>query len=182
MAIAQTLYRRAQAAPHLVLLLASSATLGMAYVFQYGFGLAPCALCYTQRYPYMVVIALAALATLLAGRTNRWLLPACGLALLAGAGIAGFHVGVEQKWWPGPAACSALDLTGDIDAALDQIMAAPVVRCDDVAWSLFGISMAGYNGLISLALAAFAAVSWRQSGRTSAREPRIADKDAEPAR
>ena len=72
------------------------------------------------------------------------------------AGIAGYHVGVEQRWWEGLQTCSSLvDVTDNLNAALDAIMNAPVIRCDEIAWSLFGISMAGYNMVAALGLSIF---------------------------
>ena len=138
-----------------LILAASVATLGGAFLFQYVGGLAPCVLCIYQRYPYGVTIALSAAVLFLAdGRARSALLLLCGVAFLAGAGIGVFHVGVEQHWWEGTAACTGgSGPAGSLEALRAQIMAAPVVRCDQVAWSLFGISMAGYNVLISLALA-----------------------------
>ena len=76
------------------------------------------------------------------------------VVILAGAATAGYHVGVEQKWWEGPSSCTSSGLNElDINALKDAIMSAPVIRCDDVAWSLFGISMAGYNLLLALGAA-----------------------------
>lgn len=140
-----------------LILAASVATLGGAFLFQYVGGLAPCVLCIYQRYPYGVTIALSAAALFLAdGRARSIALLLCGVAFLAGAGIGVFHVGVEQHWWEGTAACTGgSGAAGSLEALRAQIMAAPVVRCDQVAWSLFGISMAGYNVLISSALALF---------------------------
>jgi disulfide bond formation protein DsbB len=90
----------------------------------------------------------------------RGLVGLCGLLFLIGAGIAAFHVGVEQHWWAGTAECGG-QASGarTVEQLQAMIEAAPVVRCDVVAWSLFGISMAGYNVMLSLALAAFAFVS-----------------------
>jgi disulfide bond formation protein DsbB len=144
-----------------LLLLASAAILGGAFAFQYLDGLAPCILCWWQRYAHMAAIALAVLAVAASARgssTAGWILVALtGLALLAGAGIAGFHVGVEQHWWAGTAECgSNVGGAGGIDELRARLLAQPIVRCDEIAWSLFGISMAGYNFLLSLALAAFA--------------------------
>lgn len=135
----------------------SLAALCVAWLAQYGFGLAPCHLCLLQRDAYWAAIALSVLAIVLGPRSpyRRWAVALIGLAFIAGAAIAFFHVGVEQKWWEGDAACigAMSGLTGaDLEAA---IMNAPVTRCDDVAFEVFGISMAGYNGLLSLALAAF---------------------------
>lgn len=133
------------------------AALCVAWLAQYGFGLAPCHLCLLQRDAYWGAIVLSVIAIVLGSRSpvRRWAVLLIGLAFLVGAAIAFFHVGVEQKWWEGDASCvgAMSGLTGaDLEAA---IMNAPVTRCDDVAFQLFGISMAGYNGLLSLALAAF---------------------------
>ncbi|MEO0402701.1 MAG: disulfide bond formation protein B, partial [Pseudomonadota bacterium] len=76
------------------------------------------------------------------------------LAALATAGVGGYHVGVEQGWWQGPTSCSSAPVGSvDADALFDQIMSAPLVRCDDIAWQLAGISMAGWNMILSLGLA-----------------------------
>lgn len=144
-----------------LLLVASAAILGGAFAFQYVGGLQPCILCWWQRYAHMATIALAAIAVAASGRGSTrtgWLLVTLtGLALLTGAGIAAFHVGVEQHWWAGTAECgSTLGGASGIDELRARLLAQPIVRCDDIAWSLFGISMAGYNFLLSLALAAFA--------------------------
>lgn len=135
----------------------SLAALCVAWLAQYGFGLAPCHLCYLQRDAYWAAIALSVLAIVLGPRSpyRRWAVTLIGLAFLAGAGLALYHVGVEQKWWVGSEACigGIAGLSGaDLEAA---IMNAPVTRCDEAAFELFGISMAGYNVLLSLALAAF---------------------------
>ena len=134
------------------------AALCIAWIAQYGFGLAPCELCYWQRYGYWAAIALGIVAILQPARTARrnialWLL---ALAFLATAGIALFHVGVEQKWWQGLATCTGQITAGMTPEELQQaIQNAPIVRCDEPAWTMFGISMAGYNILYALALAAF---------------------------
>ena len=154
----------------LVVVVASIAILATAFAFQYIGGLAPCELCILQRWPYVATIALGLLA-LWAARSGqagmaRGLVALAGLVFLIGAGIAAYHVGVEQKWWQGPSTCTGLGLGGSIDDILKRIENAPVVRCDEIVWSLFGISMAGYNFLLSLALAGFCALSAR-SGKTA---------------
>jgi len=149
--------------PALALALASAGVLAAAFVFQYGFGYQPCVLCIWQRWPYACVLALSALLLLL-GRRHRigWaLLAASGVALLVNSGIAFYHVGVEGHWWTGTPGCGVTGSALTIEDLRAQVMRAPVVRCDEVQWSLFGISMAGYNVVISLALAAFAFVSAR---------------------
>ncbi|HEY4136743.1 MAG TPA: disulfide bond formation protein B [Alphaproteobacteria bacterium] len=142
----------------LALLLASIAILGGAFAFQFIGGLHPCALCLWQRYPYAAIIGLAGIGAGLsrAGvkRSHLALLMGlCALAFFVDAAIAGFHVGVEQKWWEGLPTCSGT--TGgaaSTDELLNKLLAAPVIRCDEIAWSMFGISMAGYNFILALAL------------------------------
>jgi len=138
--------------------LGSIAVLGTALASQYIGGLRPCELCYWQRYPYWATIALGVAGVALARRSARLaaaLAALAGLVFLAGAGIAFFHVGVEHHWWAGTSACGASG--GPITSLEDlrrQLEAAPIVRCDEPAWTMLGISMAGYNRLVSLALAA----------------------------
>lgn len=135
----------------------SLAALCAAWLAQYGFGLAPCHLCLWQRGAYWAAIAvsIAAIAVGARSKFRRALVALIGLVFLVGAGIALFHVGVEQQWWQGSEACvgGTAGLTGaDLEAA---IMNAPVTRCDEIAFELFGISMAGYNFMLYLVLAAF---------------------------
>jgi disulfide bond formation protein DsbB len=139
--------------------------LAIAWLAEYGFGLRPCYLCYLQRDAYWATIVLALLSFPFAARARlgALLLFLAGLAAFAGAGVALYHVGIERAWWAGSEACIGADLTGmsaeDFAAA---ILDAPLTRCDEPAWSLFGISMAGYNVLYAVALAAFAAWgAWR---------------------
>lgn len=135
------------------LMAASAVALGSAYAFEFIGGLQPCALCLYQRIPWWAALGLGALSLRLhatKGVRNIavWLGAA---AVLAGAGIAGYHTGVEYKWWAGPTTCSGVGGAAQtLDALRAQIMSAPVVRCDEIPWSLFGISMAGYNFLLSL--------------------------------
>ena len=147
-----------RAAPALIVLICL-AILGTALASQYWGGLQPCILCYYQRYAYAAAMALGALAFVLAGLfgLRRLLIAASGLAFLAGAGIAAFHVGVEQKWWKGTEACHSPTFPEDATPAeMREIMLnQPFVACDEIAWELFGISMAGYNVLVSLALGGF---------------------------
>lgn len=131
--------------------------LGAAYGFQFA-GYPPCELCWWQRYPYMVAIPLGLLMAFLRteGEPRAHLLMA--LPFLATSGIAVFHAGVEYGFWEGLDSCSsAVDLSGSVEDALAAIMDAAVVKCNEVSWSLFGISMAGYNAMIGLALAGFVA-------------------------
>ncbi|HEU0071783.1 MAG TPA: disulfide bond formation protein B [Alphaproteobacteria bacterium] len=140
------------------LLAASVLILGGAFAFQFIGGLHPCALCLWQRYPYAVIIGLAGIGAGLArAGVQRHhlaiLMGLCALAFMIDAGIAGFHVGVEQKWWEGLSTCSGtVSGAASLDDLRDRLLAAPVIRCDEIAWSMFGISMAGYNFLMALAL------------------------------
>lgn len=140
----------------------SLALLCGAWIFQYGLGYAPCIMCYWQRYAHMAVIAVA-IAVILARAAfgtgkglPTWLGPVLLIILLLGsAALGAFHVGVEFGWWEGPKACAAGGIgdLGPIDpndplAFLDQPIGP--VACSDVAWSFLGISMAGWNALLSL--------------------------------
>jgi len=121
--------------------------LGGAYVSQYVFGLYPCEMCWWQRYPHFLALALALLAFVAPPR--RLWIGLAALAILASGLIGGFHAGVEYGWWEGLTACSTVDL-GDGDP-LEAIMNAPLVRCDTAPWTLAGVSLAGFNFLISTA-------------------------------
>lgn len=156
------------------MLAASVLILGAAFAFQVIGGLRPCELCLWQRYPYAIVIGLAGIGIGLARagverRPLALLLALCGVTILIGAGIAAFHVGVEQKWWTGSSACvGQLTGIGTIEDLRERLLAAPVVRCDEAAWSLFGISMAGYNFLVSLALGGGSLyAAWRLAKRAA---------------
>ena len=147
----------------LILLLASTAILGAALASQYIGGLQPCRLCVYQRLPYVAVILIATAALFLPTGPRAVALALAGMALLTGTGIAIFHVGVEQHWWQGTAECGSLDPGGaSLEDLRAQILAAPTVRCDEVAWSLLGISMAGYNALVSLGLGIVSLIAARR--------------------
>jgi disulfide bond formation protein DsbB len=157
----------------LMVFASSAAILLGAFAFQYIGGLQPCILCWWQRYPYMATIVLALFAVAVAPtrpKLARVVLGLSAVAFLVGAGIAAFHVGVEQHWWAGTAECGAnFGPAGSVEELRRRLLAQNVVRCDDIAWSLFGISMAGYNFLLSLALAVFAVQAVRSDARLIAR-------------
>jgi disulfide bond formation protein DsbB len=148
-----------------------AATILGAWFFQYGLGINPCPLCLEQRYAYYFAVPLAAMVALgeHAGASRKVLtgaLIAIAAGMLWNAGLGVYHSGVEWKWWPGPQECSGA--LGDLGAAgglADALKSMRVVRCDEAAWRFLGLSLAGYNALISLALAAIAAravvVEWR---------------------
>ncbi|MEM6902921.1 MAG: disulfide bond formation protein B [Pseudomonadota bacterium] len=149
-------------------LLVSTFMLGFAFVSQYAFGLQPCELCVVQRWPWVAVIVLAigAIASAQHKFAQALMLLAMGVALLANSAIAGFHVGVEQGWWAGLATCSpSLPTSGSIEALRAHLLSAPTISCGEVVWSLFGISMAGYNMLISFGFgAAMITKAWHVQG------------------
>jgi disulfide bond formation protein DsbB len=138
---------------------ASLSMLGAAHAFETFGNMPPCALCLHQREAYWAAAGVAVLAAL-ARTFRRDVLGTRAFALLlacafgAGAMVAAFHVGVEYKWWPGLAECAgggAYRASGDLLGVLSKTMDVPA--CDKVAWSLLGVSMAGWNMLISLGLA-----------------------------
>lgn len=141
--------------------------LAAAFMFQYGLHLAPCELCIAQRWPHGVAIVLGLAALAARGRVRSVLVALGGIALLTTAAIAAYHVGVEHHWWAGPEACtSSLGANLSLDALKAQLLATPVVRCDTIVWSLFGITMAGYNFLLSTA-AGLAALVLALTGRAA---------------
>lgn len=117
-----------------------------AYFSQYVGGLYPCEMCWLQRYAHFAALPFALLGLVVPPK-RTWVALAA-VAILASGLIGAYHAGEEYGWWQGLAACSAPDLGagGDPMAAL---MNAPLIRCDEVQWSLFGISLAGFNFLIS---------------------------------
>ncbi|WP_447760843.1 disulfide bond formation protein B [Sphingopyxis panaciterrae] len=127
---------------------------GGALVSQYGFGLHPCEMCYWQRWPHQAAMLFAALALLLrrndAAMRALTILAAMAIAISGAIGI--FHAGVEYGWWEGLTTCST---TQSGPVSLDDIMSAPIVRCDVAQWTLGGISLAGFNAIFSLVGAAF---------------------------
>jgi len=115
--------------------------------------MAPCKLCYWQRYPHLAAIAIGVVALALKTRALAWL---GALAALATAGVGLYHTGVERQWWQGPTSCTSGSVDGmSAQELLNQILAAPLVRCDEVAWQMFGLSMASWNMVISLVLVGF---------------------------
>jgi len=154
-------------------------TIAGAWIFQYGFGFAPCPLCLQQRWPYYIAIPLSLVVAFGAwrGLPPRWLrggLVLVALIMLAGAALGAYHAGVEWKWWPGPQGCAQAGSPagGSASDLLRRMQTAQVVACDEAAWRdpVLGQSLAGWNVLISLALAGIAAagaLSRRASPRRS---------------
>jgi disulfide bond formation protein DsbB len=143
--------------------LIAAATIAGAWFFQLVLDIVPCPMCLEQRWAYYAIIPFAMLIAIAAkaGAPRGVLL--AGLALIALAALCnavygGYHAGVEWKFWPGPSSCTGPGLNlGGGGSLLDQLDKVKVVPCDVVQWRFLGISLAGYNALISLLMAALAA-------------------------
>jgi disulfide bond formation protein DsbB len=131
-----------------------AATLGGAWFFQYVLGIQPCPMCLEQRYAYYLVIVLGAVLAFAAPRLPRGLVIAAlvvlALAAFGNAIFGAFHAGVEWGFWQGPATCSGpVQDLGSAGSLLQRLDTVRVVRCDEVQWRFLGLSLAGYNFLIS---------------------------------
>src|SRR5262249_6066607 len=140
----------------------AAATLAGAWFFQLVLDIKPCPLCLEQRYAYYLALPLAALIAFFAARgVSRHVLMAgfviLMVAALGNAWLGGYHAGGEWQFWAGPTDCSGpLVDFGKAGGLLEQLDKVKVVRCDEVQWRFLGLSLAGYNVLISLAMAAIA--------------------------
>jgi disulfide bond formation protein DsbB len=128
-------------------LLVPAAALAGAFGSQYLGGLVPCEMCWWQRYAHMAALALALLALIAPGRVLVWL---AALAIAVSGAIGVYHAGVELHYFKGFTQCTSTITAGSTDDFLKAIMSAPLVRCDDIQWSFLGISMAGWNAILSL--------------------------------
>jgi len=131
-----------------------------AYVSEYGFGLYPCEMCWWQRWPHFAAIALGFLSTLIQPRT-AWLALAA-LAIFVSGAIGAFHAGVEYGWWEGVTSCATID-TGGGDP-LAAVLATPLIRCDQAPFTFLGLSLAGWNAVISISAALAICVLLTRSG------------------
>lgn len=136
----------------LIAALGSALMLAAAFGFQYIGDLPPCKMCIWQRWPHGVAVGIGLIGALF---YHRIIALAGAIAALTTGVIGVYHAGVEQKWWEGPSTCTAQPL-GELSAkeALLKILEAPVTRCDEIPWELFGLSMAGWNAVVSFGLAA----------------------------
>ncbi|MGU3494608.1 disulfide bond formation protein B [Xanthobacteraceae bacterium A53D] len=143
----------------LLVALGSAFALASAWYFQLVVGLAPCPLCLDQRLPYYAALPIGLLLAAFGAsrpgllRAGLWLL---AVLMLVDAGIAIFHAGVEWQFWPGPTACAGGGAPPVVTDIMSALKTTRVPRCDEAAWRLFGISMAGWNALIALGLTAVA--------------------------
>lgn len=142
--------------------------LGTAFTAQFAYGLDPCILCVYQRVPYLLLAIVGVYGLGQAGKG-----PTHGIALLAallfavGAGIAFFHVGVEQGWWPSGLPCAGgLDPAQSSQDFLASLQKKPTKSCSDIDWALFGVSMATYNAGVSAVMAVFCLIAWPRVKRS----------------
>jgi disulfide bond formation protein DsbB len=155
----------------LAIMAIATATLAGAWFFQLVLDIRPCPLCLEQRYAYYLAIPLGALMALAAARDAPRAVLVTGLAILAAAtlgnaGLGTYHAGVEWGFWKGPTECTGpVGNLGSAGNLLDRLDAVKVVRCDEVQWKFLGLSLAGYNVLISLSMAAIAAWGIARSAR-----------------
>ena len=137
----------------LLALLVPAALLAGAWCFQLIGGLYPCEMCHWQRWPHYGAVAFAVLSFVVGGPRTKATLVAGAAALVAISGLIGvFHAGVEYHWWEGITRCTqTFDAAGlSTDQMLKDLMTAPIIRCDAAQWTLFGVSLAGWNALLSL--------------------------------
>jgi disulfide bond formation protein DsbB len=150
----------------------SAAMLATAHAFQRFGGYDPCALCLRQREVYWGALTIGGVGLVLAKmrRAPLWLVSLLlGAVFVAGAVVSGYHAGAEWKWWPGPSTCAGL-ATGaiqasDLAAILDGTTRIRPPACDEASWRMLGLSMAGWNFLVSAGLAA---LSFLAAGREKA--------------
>ena len=162
--------RKARVAAGLIAL-AAAATIAGALVFEHVFGLSPCPLCLRQRVPYYTAIPLALVTVLVPDpKWTRLGLGILALVFLVSAGLGVHHAGVEWGWWPGPNDCAGAPAPapGGMGDVLNRLQTTRVVSCTEAAWRFLGLSLAGWNVLISLALAGLAVMaSWSGLTRPS---------------
>lgn len=155
----------------LIVFVAGAAVLAGAWGLQIVFLNRPCSICLIERWPYYAIIAVGVLAKLRApwGRKripSRWLLAGCGVIMVIGASLGTYHAGLEWGWWSEPAIC--LSTGGPSNHVLPDLSTAPIMACDRAPWRFLGLSLAGYNTIISLSLAVVAfwgALPHRRRGR-----------------
>jgi disulfide bond formation protein DsbB len=135
-------------------LAASVAVLGAALLSQYWGGLAACELCVLQRWPWVAAIVISLVAIIVASRSSlRWVALTLASVFAVGSALAFYHVGVERHWFAGPSACTGAATAAEtVEALKARILGQMPVRCDEPAWSLWGISLAGWNLLASLVM------------------------------
>ncbi len=135
--------------PRILALAIPAALLGGAWIAQLGFNLAPCEMCHWQRWPHYAALAPALAAFIAPARLHRPLILLAALLIAISGAIGFFHAGVEYDWWDGITSCTA-----PIATSLEDLLNAPIIRCDSAPWTLAGVSLAGFNAIFSLGGAA----------------------------
>lgn len=150
-----------------LVLTASAVILGAALLSQYWGGLSPCELCLLQRWPWGVAIVISFVATMAGSRSALpWVALLLAAVFAVSAAFASYHIGVERHWFAGPSACSGAATAADtVEALKAQILRQQPVRCDEVPWSLWGISLAGWNLLASVVMLGCCLVTYAQTHR-----------------
>jgi disulfide bond formation protein DsbB len=143
-------------------LAASAIVLGTALLSQYWGGLAPCELCLMQRWPWAAAIVISLVVVLVGERAGlAWVALLFGLVFAISIVLAFYHVGVEQHWFAGPTACTASEGGAmNVEQMKQQILGTAPVLCDRPAWTLFGVSLAGWNLLASLIMTGCCLAAW----------------------
>lgn len=142
-----------------VALLAAAATILAALAFEHIGGYAPCPLCLEQRYAYYAGVPLLFVALVLLSSGQRRpaavLFVLVALAFLANTGLGAYQAGAEWRFWPGPSSCTGTqELTKSAGGLLDALATTSVIRCDEAAWRFLGVSLAGWNAVVSLFISA----------------------------
>lgn len=157
------------------ILAGATATIGAALVFEHGFGYLPCKLCLQQRWPYYIGIPIAAVVGIAAGRGHaaRAGFAVLALVFMVSAALGAHHAGVEWGFWPGPTDCggAAAPMATGMSDFMSQLETVRVLSCTEAPWSLFGLSMAGWNAVASFALAAVALRGAWPMGRSAQPDP-----------
>lgn len=150
-----------------LVLAASLVALASAFIAQYWGGLEPCPLCLYQRVPFAAGAALAILALASKPQTQGLMLALAGAGFVANVGIALYHVGVENHWWASAVCGGKPPSIATVEDLRQALTRPPPKACDTVDWTLFGISMAGYNIVVSSGLAALAFAGWARACQSS---------------
>lgn len=152
----------------LLIAVAAIGTIAGAQFFEHVLGILPCDLCLKQRVPYYIAIPIALVTACLPNRsvTIRLGLAFLALIFIASAGLAAYHAGVEWKFWPGPTGCSGGAAgPASVSDLLAQMQNVKVESCSEASWRLFGLSLAGWNVLISLGLVGVAVLALSRAMR-----------------
>ncbi|MBU3078505.1 disulfide bond formation protein B [Sphingomonas quercus] len=156
---------RTLAAARLLAFLVPAALLAGAWGSQLIGGLYPCEMCHWQRWPHYAALVVAGFGFLAPLRHSRGPVALAALLILASGLIGVFHAGVEYHWWQGFTQCSVSAVGGSSADILKDIMSTPLIRCDAAQWTLFGVSLAGFNAIISIAAALGIFTLLRKVGR-----------------